>query len=894
MIRGRDAEVAQATAELARPNGRGVLLVGTPGMGRSALAHAIVEVVAPQHTVLWVRASPSTTDVPLGAFGPFLPANAATLGLPAILHLRDALRARADADRPLLLVVDDAQHLDEASSGLVHQLVLLGDARVLVTIRAAAPAPEAVRRLWREHLLQRIDLEPLERQAVAAITADLVAGRGAVAWDDSTHIDPATVHDLWERSAGNPLLLREIVLAAVDADEWVSGPAGVRVEARSATAPRLVDLLGDRLAHLDDAQRDLLTHLAFGEPLGYGEIVALGSDTDLDALERAGIIVADLDQRRLTVRIAQPLLAEVLRRSVGNLRARAIRVTLMNVLRATGARRRTDEMRLAALAAEAGMELEPDVLTRAARTALFANDVALAMVLAESAFAQQPSFESGHVLADARYEDGGTDGIDRHWEAWSATADTDERRALIAMHQAIVHFYRLADADGAFAVLDRIEAELSPGPSLSEVRGLRATLLMMGGRTREALDIALPLVESSELGRVFVQASLAATQSLRALGRHQQALDLDQRVSEAFAVLGDAATLFTSTVFGTGRGPIHLPAGRIQLAIDVGTAARDAAVAAGEVSAEGLAELGRADALMHVLRFADATAAARAAESAFSRVNHVGWRRWAISQRALAACLVEQIDAAERALDELDRLHDHPCHLFDHVADMARALVDHTRGNTPGAIDRLQAAAVRAAERGEIDGAVRARYEIVRMGGEVLATAPQAAELAALVEGTDGDLFPAMVAHARALENGDLAELESVAERLATMGSLLHAVRAASHAADLAEAADDQRTAARWRRVVGEWMATGQSLAGDPLGSPTVVGGEGAPQIQVPLTKREREVALLASQGLPARSIGERLFLSARTVENHLAKAYAKLGVRNRAELAHLLATAAA
>src|SRR5207244_10682349 len=52
-----------------------------------------------------------------------------------------------------------------------------------------------------------------------------------------------------------------------------------------------------------------------------------------------------------------------------------------------------------------------------------------------------------------------------------------------------------------------------------------------------------------------------------------------------------------------------------------------------------------------------------------------------------------------------------------------------------------------------------------------------------------------------------------------------------------------------------------------------------------PLTPREREVAMLAVQGLTSTEIAQRLVLSARTVENHLQRCYAKLGIANRSEL---------
>ena len=51
------------------------------------------------------------------------------------------------------------------------------------------------------------------------------------------------------------------------------------------------------------------------------------------------------------------------------------------------------------------------------------------------------------------------------------------------------------------------------------------------------------------------------------------------------------------------------------------------------------------------------------------------------------------------------------------------------------------------------------------------------------------------------------------------------------------------------------------------------------------LSAREREVARLASQAFPAREVAERLFISERTVESHLANVYAKLGVASKMEL---------
>jgi DNA-binding CsgD family transcriptional regulator len=56
------------------------------------------------------------------------------------------------------------------------------------------------------------------------------------------------------------------------------------------------------------------------------------------------------------------------------------------------------------------------------------------------------------------------------------------------------------------------------------------------------------------------------------------------------------------------------------------------------------------------------------------------------------------------------------------------------------------------------------------------------------------------------------------------------------------------------------------------------------------LSPSEAQVVQLAAQGLKNREIAERLFLSPKTVEANLARAYRKLGVRSRAELGAAMA----
>ena len=53
-----------------------------------------------------------------------------------------------------------------------------------------------------------------------------------------------------------------------------------------------------------------------------------------------------------------------------------------------------------------------------------------------------------------------------------------------------------------------------------------------------------------------------------------------------------------------------------------------------------------------------------------------------------------------------------------------------------------------------------------------------------------------------------------------------------------------------------------------------------------PLTKRETEVVSLLAEGCSNAEIAQRLYISRRTAEHHVARILAKLGLRSRAEVA--------
>ena len=70
---------------------------------------------------------------------------------------------------------------------------------------------------------------------------------------------------------------------------------------------------------------------------------------------------------------------------------------------------------------------------------------------------------------------------------------------------------------------------------------------------------------------------------------------------------------------------------------------------------------------------------------------------------------------------------------------------------------------------------------------------------------------------------------------------------------------------------------------------------ESAPSgLAAALTKAQLAVAELVGRGLTSKEIAETLYLSPRTVDNHLAQIYRRLDITSRAKLAALMADAGA
>jgi DNA-binding CsgD family transcriptional regulator len=147
----------------------------------------------------------------------------------------------------------------------------------------------------------------------------------------------------------------------------------------------------------------------------------------------------------------------------------------------------------------------------------------------------------------------------------------------------------------------------------------------------------------------------------------------------------------------------------------------------------------------------------------------------------------------------------------------------------------------------------------------------------------EGDEAQKLLAEAVDLLRAGPGRLE-LARALADLGD--HQLRQGSRAAGRATLRQAAELAVQCRAT---------ALAGR-LTATLSAGGGRPPRIQVSgvpaLTPSERRVAKLAAGALTNRQIAERLFVSEKTVETHLSRAYRKLGVGSRTQLAVRMAAA--
>ena len=851
---GRAEELAFVRAAL---DAGGCVVAGPAGIGKSRLAAEAVG----ERPVIRVLATQSAAAIPYGAFAHLLPpgSHRTTEIIPTFIQ---TLRAEHPRAVPVVLI-DDGHLLDDASAALVLALLTTGAARPLVTLRTPEPTPDAITALWKEHGLERLDLQSLGPLDVVHFVRSHLDGP----------VHPQAASRIAELSLGNPLYVRELLHDARRTGALERADDGWRWREEVLAFDRLSVLIQRHTRTVSDAAREALELVAVVEYLPLDVLAELASLDAVEELEREGLVrVAQGASAEVTV--AHPLYGEVVAAGLPRTTGLRVRRRAAAALKGIGA----DPLQIATLLLEAGAP-DPPLFVEASGIALCRGGVRFAVRLAEAA---GNSLEAALALASALI----------------ALARFDDVEPLLAPYEPVASG---SPVDVSVHYLGRRCRALLRGSRPDQVRvdlierarhwhaGTEWAALIANengwtafysGRPDDALRCVEEFAEDERvsLERRFHLWAVAANAYAR-LARFDDGVLEAERVKRLAAAMAPVPSemrvaLMVVELLAVVRLGRDLPGVEALLlaAREEAAATCDRTLQTGVSLLLGLLELRRghaADAVAYFDENAHALTEADAGDNAL----------FAATCRAQALATCGDPVRAQAQLDAIDRMaQSHPRNFRKHVVDIetARAMVDGCAGRTSAAVARLLA----VADAGHDDPAaeITALYEAVRFGADPASLARRLRPLVSRAQDELGELF---VEHADALANSDAAAQLSVARRFHDRNCDLIAAEAAARAARAF--ADAGRTASSREAAA---LVTKFVAPCGPVFSWALLVRPRAPA----LTRREREIAVLAARGLQNKQIAEQLVVSIRTVESHLLNACQKLGVDNRRALPEVIA----
>ncbi|TMD00503.1 MAG: hypothetical protein E6J03_12035 [Chloroflexi bacterium] len=920
---------------------------GDPGAGKTRLAEESLARHAAASTTLTARARPLSTVASFGVWaeafeehlrqlppeevaalcGGFLDDLAGLLRSVAgvrraipdrepprirFLESLGALLTNLARRRPVVLFLDD-MHLADASSWEVLEYLALHFPRTPALVVAAvrpgelSDQPLAVRVLLdleQQEVLRRIDVETLGEEAVELLAEDVLGrtvGKDVLDW-------------VSERSRGNTLFAVGLLRALRD-EGGVPRP-GLRV-----LPEELAERVRARVGLLDaSAQRVLEVLAVAGGRVALGELVRF-SGRPLEELApavrrltRTRLVTEDQRGNRVAYEVAHPVIAETIYGDIGG-------ATRFALHRQVGR-----ALLIAGHLGEAALHF--------ARSADSGDDEAIA-VLRD---ALRQAEERGGFREALKILGALADILPPGDHRWLDVADTLDEGEWVVDHRAD------ADTRSAVAALREIDAVLAAGsgPAVRAIVKSRLTSFLSWGtgQLEEAAVAAEEAIRLYQAAGKPTQGRLATLELayVRGLGGDLPALEAGARRVLAEAELAGDEHAAIQALGVTGTAAFYQ--GRFAEAVDALSRSVEMARRAGKLYRVtwGLMSLGWARGYEghledSLVAFADAKSVpgwrdsnvleleslvrwfacdyagslACAREAVMLNPGGLSRRRaTGLCSAALSAVEIDQLDEARRDVAAAGRIYgDRHWFVASGIAHHAAGVLAWREGRLMDAVTALRRGSDSLTGMGAMVFATPVLVDLAEVAVE--AGVPAQAEAAAaslerIAAIADRDLFGALATLGMAwalIGRGQTAQGEAAAREVEGLlpergygtwrgRALVACARAQASRCGSGElrALADAATAfeacgALWRRdrVVESLRARGREglRAAD-----AVRGAEG-------ITVRELQVARLAAQRLTAKEIGDRLFISRRTVEAHLARVYVKLGVASKGELARRL-----
>ncbi|GEL95041.1 helix-turn-helix transcriptional regulator [Cellulomonas composti] len=824
--------------------GRSVLVVGEAGVGKTALAARALERLCARGqgsapVVVALSGAATRHGIPLAALEPLL-GDDGLLAMGSFARTVRALSASL-AERasgaPVVLRVDDAHLLDDASAQALAWLVRQGDVLLVATCRQAGAAESPWLELWKDEVVERIDVDPF---TAVEMEQWLVAELGG-----PTTVD--TVRRVWGETRGNVFHARELVRSQRAAGAMRESDGVWVWTGRAVPGSRLIEVVENDTARLSPEARRALEVVALLCPTPMSLLLDVVPRTAVDELTHAGVATLRAQPSAaggndLVVDLAHALYAEAVRAGISGGRRR-------EVLDAVAGSAHTSSgmplVRSVVLALDAGLVVGPARL-RAAVDAAFElqqPETVVQMVDVVLRVTEPGTLDSAELLllrAEARWA-----------MSELALAERDARDALaviglllperpacaevyvrgVQLVAALVQ-YGDDDVDGAVTALDEAAATIvHAGAATRWVEELTTARLVrygFGGRHAETRDEALAVLADPRTPASAVRLVAPTALGLAHAGRFAEARGLCERYLPVARAHGDHYRWAAGEIV-TAAFTVVLWAGWLdELEDAAGALDPESPVVLDWVAAQA----GRG--FVGIARGAWSQAAGdlRAANARLRLSDRGGMWGYTGAAEALANAASGSTALARRQLEQLATTPPRSAAVYDGEVRLLR-LDTLAWLRDPGVADEARTLASWARANGYARIELEALHRLVRSGASAVDVGPRVEALAAVVQGPRA---AAVAAHVDALGAAD-PDLARIAER------------------DL--------------NRCGLWLPTTEPA--------------------IALTPREREIAALAAGGMTSRAIAARLTLSVRTVDSHLARVFAKTGVHSREDLTAVL-----
>ncbi|MEU4390615.1 AAA family ATPase [Kribbella sp. NPDC023855] len=813
--------------------------------------------------------------------------------------------------RPLLITVDDAQWSDLPSLRFLSYLSKRVADLPIALIVATRPPPDRLgplAELTVSRHVERLLPRPLSRDGIAALTSDRVGGHGRSEHQEVVPAAPV-VDAVLAASGGNPFLAESLLDELRALDRPVNDPATAAAVAGlgSSTVSRTM------LGRLDPDALKLAGALAIlgarADVWLAGSVARLPDSTlasAIDALVAANVVAANADQ----LSFVHPVIRESMRSTLGPLEKAALHARAAEVLFTD--RAPADRIAAHLVNAPAGtLPNATEIFQAAATASLAAGDPQTAVGYLTRAFDADPANQGVRAqLGLTLLRAGDAAAAREHLRAAAAATGVRDRAALLGAAATAT-----AAVDGPLAAVAELTSTLDGWPDGPERLTLEARLgIIRSFLPDERKKASEHLRRFADLpGDTPEERTLLAL--LAQCGRYEVSPSADVRRTAERALRQGA--LFTESVGQTDTLVGWLLAMMSLIAADgVEPARREIAGAQDWVRRNGSPiEFAMVANVADFLAWrcgdvpaleadADGVLAAMAPEELSPQV--LALRATAVNFGAYAALEQGELAAAKALLADFDQqtadaprvipamwLHEVRARIALEEDDPAAALEHAYRLRDEMAAAHLDPPAV--------PWRTPAAWALLRHGSEE--SVASARELA----GDQLDLarrWGAASDVGAALRLTAKVDVGQGARRVTTLEDAVAVLEKSPARLELAKALVDLGEA---YRVVGrrtdarETLARGGELA-TSCGS-TAVRQRAAEALQAlgdrpraltssgqdSLTASERRVAGLAVSGRTNRDIAHELFVSPKTVENHLGRIYVKLGITGRRELARAL-----